>query len=401
MYNNYDASRVIEEDLVKESPFWQDYIRIEESIFFKSLVGKTQLISVPGPFYNRLIHTLEVSKVAILIADEVNKELELHNLDPVNKDIILASSLAHDIGHPPFGHVGERTLDTLMSKKGGFESNAQTIKLLTSFSLNSTNRTIAASLKYRTVIPEVREKYDGLIKGYYEYMSRDLAQLLETYTQDVIEKDIIDLADTLSYSISDLLDLIAFWGRDRLSRLVNEYYTYEALIEPVKTYFSHITINEIKQLLPRMIEEVKEDVLGKLLHSDSYKRKELQYLFLKELIHSVHIKMNIEHPKYSRLTLPFKVQLKIFLLLQLTHKCFLEREFNRELDGKIEDYIKRVFHYFYELDSCSLPSIMKMRGQKKSDEIERARNICDAICYLSDNQIVHLVDTKCYKSILI
>lgn len=190
-----------------------------------------------------------------------------NNIAPINKDLVKAISLAHDIGHPPFGHTGERALDNLMNKMGGFESNAQSIKILVNSSVNCTYRTLAALLKHKTMIPLVREEYTGLIKGYYGYMSNNLEPLFLTYQENVIEQYIVDLADTLSYAISDIKDLIIFFGENRFVQLLNRYFTESAMLEETMIFFTEISKTELLYLIPKIMDDIKEKILGEVLRS--------------------------------------------------------------------------------------------------------------------------------------
>jgi dGTPase len=114
-------------------PVVRDFGRIIHSASFRRLQGKTQVF--PGHesdfFRNRLTHSLEVAQIAEGVADRLNfvykKEL---GDQAINSRLCAAAALVHDIGHPPFGHNGERALDGRMRNYGGFEGNAQTLRIL-------------------------------------------------------------------------------------------------------------------------------------------------------------------------------------------------------------------------------------------------------------------------------
>lgn len=133
------------EELFHRNDFWRDYARLLNSPSFRRLKGKTQLF--PGQesdFYRcRLTHSLEVAQIAKSIANRLNYRLEtIHfkerpsntRIHPknsfINTDLVELAALGHDIGHPPFGHQGEYELDNLMKNAGGFEGNAQTLRIL-------------------------------------------------------------------------------------------------------------------------------------------------------------------------------------------------------------------------------------------------------------------------------
>lgn len=127
MYKNFDYLRLIDNYKEYNNPFSHDFNIIFQSSPCQLLSEKMQLIPDPKHYNNRLSHSLDVCKIACLIVDYLNVIMEKNHIKLINKELIKAISFAHDIGHPPFGHTGERSLDQIMLKSGGFESNAQTL----------------------------------------------------------------------------------------------------------------------------------------------------------------------------------------------------------------------------------------------------------------------------------
>jgi dGTPase len=230
------------------SPFRRDYARIIHTPAFRRLQRKTQLF--PGEesdfFRNRMTHSLEVAQIAKSIAIRLNYLVRTKygdEADAIDTDLVELVSLAHDLGHPPFGHTGEYALQDKMHKVGGFEGNAQTLRILsrlekrqtiqngssTDFTefgdgkdlragLNLCFRSLAAVLKYDSPIPLIG---DGpkLKKGYYssedEIVKRTkravLGDKFETHAGapfKVIEMQIMDLADDIAYSTYDFEDAL-------------------------------------------------------------------------------------------------------------------------------------------------------------------------------------------------
>lgn len=227
--------------LATRNPFRRDYGRLIHSPAFRRLQGKTQLYPCAESdfFRNRLTHSLEVAQIAKSIALRINaNELAKHSPNSkINTDLVEVAALAHDLGHPPFGHNGEAALDECMREFGGFEGNAQTLRILsrlekkgverTPFSgpgstdvrvgLNLTHRTLAAVLKYDQAIPleNKKRKVPGeLCKGYYdsevELVSKIKKSVLgkSRYRGDfkTVECRIMDFADDIAYSTYDLED---------------------------------------------------------------------------------------------------------------------------------------------------------------------------------------------------
>src|SRR6476646_1732632 len=125
------------------SPFRADRDRIVSSPFFARLGGVTQVISPGGSgllVHNRLTHSLKVAQVGRAIAERLGTDPRyrdlLDKLGGCDPDVVEAAALAHDLGHPPFGHNGERVLDTLARQRlglaDGFEGNAQSYRIVTS-----------------------------------------------------------------------------------------------------------------------------------------------------------------------------------------------------------------------------------------------------------------------------
>jgi len=222
------------------TPWRRDYGRLIHSPSFRRLQGKTQLF--PGKesdfFRNRLTHSLEVAQIAKSIAIKLNDDLEKagekHRIEP---DIVEFAGFAHDLGHPPFGHFGEEALDKKMANFGGFESNAQTLRILTTtekrhfiknttlgidskggnkrVGLNLTVRSLASILKYDHEIPFSKNKRKSWPeKGYYitekdtvKFIKKKICNNKQYAGQfKTVECQIMDIADDIAYSVYDLED---------------------------------------------------------------------------------------------------------------------------------------------------------------------------------------------------
>lgn len=194
----------------RRSEFEHDRARIIHCAAFRRLQGKTQVFGVyEGDFFRtRLTHSLEVAQIAKGIA---------LGLD-ANTDLVEAVCLGHDLGHPPFGHTGEHVLHELMRQHGGFEGNAQTLRILTRLErkhaaydgLNLTYQTLDGVLKYKTCIDAAAlAATDGPVKGFYAW-DRDLVETIIRTTQTGYERSfecqIMDVADDIAYSVHDLED---------------------------------------------------------------------------------------------------------------------------------------------------------------------------------------------------
>jgi len=224
------------------SDWRRDYARVIHSAAFRRLQGKTQLF--PGhesDFYrNRLTHSLEVAQIAKSIALQINATELAFKEYPIDTDLVEVAALAHDLGHPPFGHNGEEALDERMRNIGGFEGNAQSLRIVARLEkrqtepfnseprpvvggvdkrvgLNLAYRTMAAILKYDHEIPRERQNrpksdQDRPIKGYYYTEATLVSKIkenlgtLEDRKLRTIECSIMDVADDIAYSTYDLED---------------------------------------------------------------------------------------------------------------------------------------------------------------------------------------------------
>jgi len=232
------------------SPFRVDRDRIVGSPFFARLGGVTQVISPGGAgllVHNRLTHSLKVAQVGRAIAErlfQAEGDL-LEKLGGCDPDVVEAAALAHDLGHPPFGHLGERVLDQLARQRlrlrDGFEGNAQSYRIVTSteirgeatIGLNLTAATRAAILKYpwtRRSHPSPHPRYmdpaprgaaappddpdGGSLKfGAYSTEVDDMTQARAPFAgrvaewQQTVEASVMDTADDIAYAIHDLEDV--------------------------------------------------------------------------------------------------------------------------------------------------------------------------------------------------
>ncbi|MGW4488786.1 deoxyguanosinetriphosphate triphosphohydrolase family protein [Amycolatopsis sp. NPDC004368] len=232
------------------SPFRIDRDRIAASPFFARLGGVTQVVNAGGAglLHNRLTHSLKVAQVARAIAERITGASEsaelaakLGGCDP---DVCEAAALAHDLGHPPFGHLGEQTLDRIARHRfglaDGFEGNAQTFRILTTtdvrgpsaIGLDLTTAVRAAVLKYpwaRLHVPAPHPTSmptpprgaaepegapgTGASKfSAYATELDDFAQARGPFSariepwQQTVEASVMDTADDIAYAIHDLQD---------------------------------------------------------------------------------------------------------------------------------------------------------------------------------------------------
>ena len=237
---------------------------------FRRLQGKTQLFpSEENDFYRtRLTHSIEVAQIAKSIAIRLNNTDPYFQKSPIDTDLVEFAGLAHDLGHPPFGHNGEYILDELMIDHGGFEGNAQTLRILTTVEqkataefppvrpfavsedlrrgLNLTHRALAAVLKYDRMIPENRAARvkagvaDQPCKGYYSAEAPIVGRLKEKLSTGIVKRfktiecSIMDVADDIAYSTYDIEDAFAAGFLNPISILAVEDSEKEKIAERIR-----------------------------------------------------------------------------------------------------------------------------------------------------------------------
>ncbi len=259
-YDEHDAARLLPEThRSQRDSFARDRARVLHSAALRRLASKTQVLSPASPAdfaRNRLTHSLEVAQVG----RELAIALEL------SPDVVDTACLSHDIGHPPFGHNGERALNEWADDIGGFEGNAQTLRILsrlepkviasdgTSLGLNLTRASLDAVCKYPWTVehsipdPGGREKF-----GVYpedEHVFRWMREGAPGRLR-CIEAEVMDLSDDIAYSVHDFEDAVlnGYLDPARLSDARER----EALLTAIQTWVGYgFTRDELADALYRL-----------------------------------------------------------------------------------------------------------------------------------------------------
>ncbi|MEM1221255.1 MAG: dGTP triphosphohydrolase [Verrucomicrobiota bacterium] len=215
------------------NPFQIERDRVIFSSPFRQLQSKTQVFqSGEYDFYRtRLTHSIEVAKIGRSICEFLKADSEhLNDAFYIDADLTEAIGLAHDLGHPPFGHIGERKLNKLMASHGGFEGNAQTLRILTELIYERPGKTMGIAptrafvdgvMKYKALQSEWQTTNGSVPENHFIYNDqadwRELAFGGEQPTEKLgtpqalnqlksIECQIMDWADDTAYSLHDIVD---------------------------------------------------------------------------------------------------------------------------------------------------------------------------------------------------
>lgn len=246
-YSEHDAERMVAETHTSSrSPFVRDRARVLHSSGWRRLAAKTQVLSPTAGIdfaRNRLTHSLEVAQIGRELATSLG----------LDEDIVDTACLAHDLGHPPFGHNGERALDSWMTGFGGFEGNAQTLRILArlepkrftadghSVGLNLTRATLDATCKYPWSLEEALANVSSPLPhspkfGYFTDDVEVYHWMREGAVAGVkcAEAQVMDFSDDVAYSVHDFEDAIV--GEFIDPELLNSRSGHDQLLTQVREW---------------------------------------------------------------------------------------------------------------------------------------------------------------------
>jgi len=230
MGTNLRSKRLVTIQEDQRNPYQRDRDRILYTQAFRRLSGVTQVARAEESYtyHDRLSHSLKVGQIGRRLAEYLPdiSDSEIRNGLEVNEDVVEAAALAHDIGHPPFGHIAEKELDERVTGKNvdeGFEGNAQSFRIVTHIAahddtengLNLTYATLNAILKYPWMRADAGagENRWGVNEhekwGVYESERKPFEQakdLEPTNKRQSAEAAIMDWADDLAYAVHDVAD---------------------------------------------------------------------------------------------------------------------------------------------------------------------------------------------------
>lgn len=363
--------------------------------------------------HNRLTHVFEVAQVGRRLAERIVREYESEVLDAiggVNPEIVETAALAHDLGHPPFGHIAEEELDRLMKDAGvddGFEGNAQSFRVVNSLAvrthkydgLDLSRASLAAILKY----PWFRETSGKRKKKYGAYHCEDddfqfAREGLDPNRQSA-EATLMDIADDIAYSLSDLEDFVRI-GRIPLSNLRYDETERRQFLERaqkapgIESKYSSETVNSTFVAILGMIP------IDSAFSGTDRERANLRHVtggFMDTFVRSVSLNPSpaAQAPYFS---VPEDIRLRIELLKQLTWQyviCHPALAIRQEGQRSI---IRGLFEIFcaaadskHEPERRFIPIPLKARllrfSGDSTDDIEaRRRAVCDFIATMSDRE---------------
>jgi dGTPase len=350
---NSRGRRIPEPRHAYRNDFQRDRDRVIHARAFRRLENKTQVFTgrFSDHFRNRLTHTIEVQQISRTIAAALN----------LNVDLTEALALVHDIGHPPFGHAGEKALDSAMRKHGEFfDHNLHALRIVEDFEL----RYIA--FRGLNLTFEVRE---GIIKHSHDYSAVEYPMLAE-YLLDCrppIEAQLIDHTDEIAYTTADMDD--GFESRilniDVLRRLPIFERFYRTVEEQHPTAQRKLKFNEtVKRIFDRLVTDLIENTKKRI--ADSGVRTLEDVRNYPERLAAFSAEVDAE-----------RAEAKAFLYQNLYFSDALQDE---KIDAEL--IVGGLFGHF-----MTHPENLPPAYQDKSKIDSLARVVCDYIAGMTDNFI--------------
>ena len=375
--------------------FEVDRDRIIHTSAFRRLQAKTQVFqSGEYDFYRtRLTHSIEVGQIGRSLCSYLKKSSDqLSKNFFVDPNLVEAVCLSHDLGHPPFGHNGEKTLNRLMGPYGGFEGNAQTLRLLTEIiysdlkkrsGMRPTRALLDGVLKYKSLFSE-RDKPENHFlfdeqKTYLEFVfdGQDLESELPGHTAKngfkSLECQIMDWADDTAYSIHDIADGIRaeFITIDKLER-------WASSIDLDKEDHSHVE-GVIRIIRKGNIDAMLGIKIGEFIQATSLEERNN---FMSGTTNRYRFELKIDPAKQRESELYKRIAFEIVFLStrvkQLEYKgdSMLERLF----DALLNNYTKKG-----ENPPRLVSPKLEARLKATNDESEKARLLCDYLAGMTDS----------------
>ena len=389
-YSLSDRERFLDEPAKRKgrTEFARDRARIIHSFALRRLAAKTQ-VAVPWASdfpRTRLSHSLECAQVG----RELGAAL---GADP---DLMESACLAHDLGHPPFGHNGEEALAKIAESVGGFEGNAQSFRLLTrieaktvdndglSVGLNLTRATLDAATKYPWSALENSRKF-----GVYE----DDQEIFNWVREDApigktsMEAQIMDWSDDVAYSVHDLEDALV---------------TGQIDIAVLRDDLSHLFLVATQDYLPDMTEEEAATALDALMNLScwpkEFDRSHRHLARLKDLTSQLVGRFALAAERETRehfgdgdlvrysanLLVPRAQRVEVALLKSMAGHYIIRAEKSQERYATQQQVIVDLVEAVREQAPSSLESFFLQEWNRASTEREKMRVVIDQIASLTD-----------------
>lgn len=412
------------------SPYQRDRARILHSAAFRRLQSKTQVMgSGQSDFYRtRLTHSLEAAQIGSGISAQLRAKYPklTTELFPSDDTLIESICLAHDIGHPPFGHGGEVALHYMMRDFGGFEGNGQTFRIVSklepfseNFGMNLARRTLLGLVKYPKTIDELQQPKTNKVLSSHRALKAsewhppkglfvDDLQCLKWMLSPLSESDkalfqqtrqhtgqhdktifksldcsMMELADDIAYGIHDLEDAI-------VTGVVNQ------------TDFEQHVITRLQQLDDPWLSEISETLTENLFSQQHHLQKEaigglVNYLIT--AIKLVDLNETTEHEfdepllRYNAQH-PYIAQQALQVFKDFVYQFVIKQTAIQQLEYRGQQVVMELFEALASDPERLLPTNAKLRWQHANANGENThRIIADYVAGMTDDYATNLYQT--------
>ncbi len=400
-YNTFDSELLHPEETrtkQERTPFQQDRDRIIHSSSFRRLQAKTQVFfSGEYDFYRtRLTHSIEVAQIGRSMCHYLQQESGLLSQDFfIDPELVEAICLSHDIGHPPFGHAGEDTLNAMMRNLGGFEGNAQTLRILTETiysgpkgreGMNPTRAFTDGIMKYKMLycnmmrdgfppknhfLYDDQEKYIRFIYGTADFYA-ELNDENAVNKFRSIECQIMDWADDTAYSINDVMDGLA-------AGLIT--------IEKIEKWAQKKPMESGRQILiDSLLQAIHDRQLNRF-----FARKIGEFIRSAQLIKTQNFMSRLSNRYAYKLDINPSIRDEADLYGMLSRELVFWSPQIYQLEYKADHMLKAIFkafqeHYLSNPNSkfVLLPNSAEEYVRCEKDLTRRSRLLCDYIAGMTD-----------------
>jgi len=396
-YTEADTARLVTEPIKEgvRSPFSRDRARVLHSAGLRRLAAKTQVLVAGQDDFprTRLTHTLEVAQIA--------RELgEALGCDP---DVVEVAGLAHDLGHPPFGHNGEEELNRLADSIGGFEGNAQTLRVLTrleakvyddeldrSVGLNLTRACLDASCKYPWPRggggPGLERKF-----GYYPDDADIFAWLREGAVGErtCLEEQVMDWSDDVAYSVHDVEDAVHV-GLVAVDLFDDHAVRRNILTIARERYLPSATEEELNDAITRLTELQYWPRHFTGSHRDMVELKRFTSYLIGRFCVTAQIATQMAYgdeplTRYAaELVVPDEVRAEVAVMKAITVAFVMHREGAEQEYARQREIIAELVHALTLDEGRSLELWLQPTYETATSDAERFRVIIDQVASLTD-----------------
>jgi dGTPase len=400
----------------QRTPWQRDRARILHSAAFRRLQSKTQILGIgQNDFYRtRLTHSLEAAQIGTGLVSQLRSKVEAAQLAFLPEDSLMeALCLAHDIGHPPFGHGGETALNYKMLHAGGFEGNGQTLRIVAKLEpytlqhgMDLSRRTLLGLLKYPVLQPDLRHETiaatnplnltpwkpaKAIFAADADILNWILAPLSEadrslfqsTDTLDTspylksryksLDASIMELADDIAYGVHDLEDAIVLGNISQTQWQQHTHANWDAL--------------------PGELQQLMQQISAALFCHQHHLRKDAIGSLVNLLISSVTLYEALPQAQEPLIrynaALAAAPQAILYCLKQVVYRCVISKPEIQQSRFRCQNMLMALFDAFSSDPSRLLPANTQQRWSDAPDEL-KTRVICDYISGMTDDYAEHM-----------